>query len=132
MSKKIPSKEKLKSIIRDVVRSRIKINSQEELARLALKRLKKEDKNYTLSPMRAKRIALLLEEVEVKAKTKKTIKLPKIERCPVCESEIKPIKVKNLLNKKITIGFRCTKCGYESDLEAFMPMKYIFLLKKPK
>ena len=129
MTKKIPSKEKLKSIIRDVVRSRVKVNSQEELARLALKRLKKEDKNYTLSPMRAKRIALLLEEVEVKAKTKKTIKLPKIERCPVCESEIKPIKVKNLLNKKITIGFRCTKCGYESDLEAFMPMKYEFIWK---
>jgi len=38
--------------------------------------------------------------------------------------------VKNLLNKEIVIGYRCTNCAYESDLEAFVPMKYIFLIKQ--
>lgn len=115
--------------IREVVRRRFKVESQEELARLVLRRLRKEDRKYSLSPIRVKRIALAMPEIEVRAKTKKTLRLPKIEKCPVCESDIKPVKVKNLLNREITIGYRCTKCGYESDLEAFMPMKYIFLWK---
>ena len=128
--RKIPTKEKVVEEIKQVLNRRLKVESQEELARLVLKRLIKEDKNYTLSPTRVKRIALTIPEVEVKAKTKKTVKLQKITSCPVCESKIEPLKVKNLLNKEIVIGYRCTDCGYESDLEAFMPMKYIFILKQ--
>ncbi|MEM7825192.1 MAG: hypothetical protein QXO27_04435 [Candidatus Aenigmatarchaeota archaeon] len=127
--KKLPPKDKLIEIIKQIVASRFKVGSQEELYRLALKQLKKIDKNYTLSPIRAKRIALLIPEIEVKAKTKKTVKLQKITKCPICDSGIVPIKIKNLLNKEIVIGYRCTRCAYESDLEAFMPMKYYFRWK---
>jgi hypothetical protein len=127
--RKIAKEGRVIEEIREVVRRRFKVESQEELARLVLRRLRKEDRKYSLSPIRVKRIALAMPEIEVRAKTKKTLRLPKIEKCPVCESDIKPVKVKNLLNREITIGYRCTKCGYESDLEAFMPMKYIFLWK---
>jgi hypothetical protein len=128
--RKIPGKDKILEEIKQVLSRRLKVESQEELARLVLKRLRKEDKNYTLSPTRAKRVALSIPEIEVKAKTKKTVKLQKITSCPVCESKIEPLKVKNLLNKDIVIGYRCTSCAYESDLEAFMPMKYIFISKQ--
>ncbi len=127
--RKIPSKEKVIEVIKDVLRRRLKVESQEDLCKLVLRKLKKENKDYTLSPMRVKRIALLIPEVEVKAKTKKAVRLQKISSCPICDSPIEEIKVKNLLNKDIVIGYRCTKCGYESDLEAFMPMKYEFLWK---
>ena len=127
--REIPSKEKVINAIKKVLSQRLKIESQEELAELALKELQKERKRYSLSPTRAKRIALEIKEIEVKAKTRKSINLQKIERCPICESEIIEIKVKNLANKEIIIGYKCTNCGYESDLEAFMPMKYVFLWK---
>lgn len=127
--RKIPSEEKIKDGIEHVLKIRSRIESQERLASLVLKRLKKEDKNYSLTPIRVKRIALKIPGIEVKAKTKKNHKLQKIEKCPVCESNIKPINVKNLLNREISIGYRCTSCGYESDLEAFVPMKYIFIWK---
>ncbi len=130
--RKIPPEEKVKEAILKVLKSRLKVESQEELANLTLRLLKKEEKNYTLSPTRVKRIALLIPEVEVKAKTKKTIKMQKIDKCPICESEVEELKAKNLLNKEIVIGYRCTKCGYQSDLEAFMPMRYAFLLKSAK
>ncbi|MEM5853089.1 MAG: hypothetical protein QXG39_00425 [Candidatus Aenigmatarchaeota archaeon] len=128
--RRIAEESKVIEAIRDVLRKRLKVESQEELAELVLRKLKKENKDYTLSPIRVKRIALKIPEVEVKAKTKKTLKLPKIEKCPICESGIEPVKVKNLMNKEIIIGYKCTSCGYQSDLEAFMPMKYIFLLKQ--
>lgn len=128
--RRIASKERVLEEIKRVLTARLKIESQEELCRLVLRKLRKENKNYTLSPMRVKRIALSIPDVEVKAKTKKTIKLQRIEKCPICDSKIVPIKVKNLLNKNIVIGYRCTGCAYESDLEAFMPMKYIFVWKQ--
>jgi hypothetical protein len=130
--KKIPSKEKVTPLVKFVLSSRLKVESQEELCRLVLKQLKKEDKNYTLSPTRVKRIALEIPEIEVKAKTKKRVGLQKIEKCPICDSKLEPLKVKNLLNKEIVIGYRCIDCAYESDLEAFMPMKYEFVLKSAK
>ena len=132
LDRKISPKDKVMEEIKQVLERRLKVESQEELCRLVLKRLKKEDKNYTLSPIRVKRIALLIPEIEVKAKTKKAVKLQKIDKCPICDSAIEPLEVKNLLNKKITIGYRCTKCAYESDLEAFMPMKYIAIWKPAK
>ena len=95
--KKLPPKDKLIEIIKQVVASRFKVESQEELYRLVLKQLKKIDKKYTLSPIRAKRIALLISEIEVKAKTKRTVRLQKINKCPICDSPIEPIKVKNIL-----------------------------------
>jgi transposase-like protein len=128
--RKIAEESKVEEAIKEILRRRLKVESQEELAELVLKKLKKEDKRYSLSPIRVKRIALKIPEVEVKAKTKKTLRLPKIEKCPVCESKIEPVKIKNLLNREIVIGYKCTVCGYESDLEAFMPMKYIFILKQ--
>ncbi len=128
--KKIPSKDKVSVVIKAVMDSRIKVESQQELARLVLNRLRREDKNFTLSPIRVKRIALKIPEVEVKAKTKKAIRLQRIDKCPICESSIEELKVKNLLNQFVTIGFRCTDCSYESDLEAFMPMKYEFVFRK--
>ncbi len=127
--KKIPSKERLIETIKNVLKTHLKIDTQEELNRHVLRQLRKEDKNYTVTPIRAKRIALLIPEVEVKAKTKKTVRLQKIEKCPVCESGIESIIVKNLLNRDIAIGYRCIDCAYESDLEAFMPMKYMFVWK---
>jgi predicted RNA-binding Zn-ribbon protein involved in translation (DUF1610 family) len=128
--KKIPPKDKLIELIKQAVSTRIKIDSQEELADLVLFQLRKEDKKFTLSPTRAKRIALEIPEIEVRAKTKRVIGLQKIERCPICESQIIERRVKNLVNRDIVIGYKCTKCGYESDLEAFMPMKYIFVWKR--
>ncbi|MBI2543522.1 MAG: hypothetical protein HYW24_05055 [Candidatus Aenigmarchaeota archaeon] len=132
MDKKIPSKAKLKEVVKRVLSSHLKVNSQEELARLVLARLKREDKNYVISPVRVKRVALEIHEVEIKAKTKKAVRLQKIDDCPICHSEIEPLEVKNLADKKVLIGYQCTGCAYQSDLEAFMPMKYAFLWKEAK
>jgi len=130
MDRKIPSDEEVKEAIRYVVKTRKIVESQEELCELALRFLRKKNEKYVLSPLRAKRIALSIPEIEVKAKTKKVPQVEKIERCPICDSDIVPIKVKNLLNEEIIIGYKCTSCGYQSDLEAFIPMKYIFLWKE--
>ncbi len=132
MDKRIPSKELLENTVRQVLSQHMKISSQEELSRLVLKRLSREDKNYVVSTIRLKRIALGMPEIEVRAKTKRTVKLQKIDDCPICHSTIEPLEVKNLAEKKVVVGYQCTGCSYQSDLEAFMPMKYAFLWKEAK
>jgi transposase-like protein len=127
--RKIPAKAKVSEEIRNILQRRWKVESQEDLAALVLRRMRKEDKKFALSPTRAKRIALTIPQIEVKAKTKKNHTLASISSCPVCESAINPIEVKNLANRKIVVGWRCTSCKYESDLEAFVPMKYSFVWK---
>jgi predicted Zn-ribbon and HTH transcriptional regulator len=127
--RKIPPKEIVANEIKKVLSSRKIVESQEELALLVEKELKKVNKDYVVRPTRVKRIALEIQEIEVKAKTRKSISLQKIDKCPICGSEVKEMKVKNLLGKEIVVGYKCSKCGYESDLEAFLPMKYIFVWK---
>jgi transposase-like protein len=127
--RKIPPKEIVVDTIKKVLSSRKIVESQEELALLVEKELKKINKDYVARPTRVKRVALEIQEIEVKAKTKKSIGLQKIDKCPICGSEVKEMKVKNLLGKEIVVGYKCSKCGYESDLEAFLPMKYIFVWK---
>jgi ribosomal protein L37AE/L43A len=127
--REIPPTSRVSDEIKNVLQRRFKVESQEELAALVLRKIKKENKMFSLSPIRAKRIALTIPEIEVKAKTKKNHTLVSISACPVCESAISPIEVRNLANKKIVIGWKCSKCKYESDLEAFVPMKYSFVYK---
>jgi hypothetical protein len=132
MDKKLPSTEKLQEVIRNVVSSHLKISSQEKLCGLVLKRLRQEDKSYVVSPVRVKRISLDIPEIEIRAKTRKNVKMQKISECPVCHAGIESLKVMNLANQNVTVGYQCTSCAYQSDLEAFMPMKYAFLWKEAK
>jgi len=127
--RKIPAQVKVSEEIKNVLQRRFKVSSQEELAALVLRKLRKENKLFSLSPTRAKRVALTIPEIEVKAKTKKNHTLVSITTCPVCESAISPIEVNNLANKQIIVGWKCSKCKYESDLEAFVPMKYSFVYR---
>jgi len=129
VSKKIPRPDFVISIIKEVLKKRGVVESQEDLCSHVLYELKKYDKKYVLSPRRVKELVIKIPNVEIKAKTKKTPKMTKLERCPVCDKKVGKIYGKNLSNKKIHIGYICKRCGYTTDLESFMPMKYIFVLK---
>ena len=127
--KKRVSSDKLETVLRQIMAARYKVESQEELTSLVLKQLKKEDKEYGVSPLRLKRIALSIPEIQVTAKIKHVPKIKDIDSCPICDSKIEPLTVKNLLNKNVKVGYKCVECNYESTLDAFMPMKYSFVYR---
>lgn len=131
-SKKIPREHFVINIIKEVMRRRGVVQSQEDLCAIVLEKLRKYDKDYVLSPRRTKNLVLKIPKIGIKAKTKKMPKMTKLERCPVCNKKVDKIYGKNLLNKKIHIGYTCKRCGYTTDLEAFMPMKYIFIWKNKR
>jgi len=129
-SKKIPKTDLVIHTIKEVLKKRKVVLSQEDLSAMVLEKLKKIDKKYVLSPGRTKNLVIKIPNIEIKAKTKKTPNITKLENCPVCKKKVDKIYGKNLLNKKIHIGYICRRCGYTTDLETFMPMKYIFIMRK--
>ena len=130
MGVRIPNSELVKRIIFYTMKRRGIVHTQDELAEIVRRELKKLNKKFTITPHRTRKIALLIENMEITVKTKKS-KKTRPKRCPVCESKLTPLYAKNLLGKKITIGFKCKLCHYHADEKFFAPMKYEFkLLKK--
>jgi len=130
MRKKIPNSELVKRIIYYTLKRRGVVHTQDELAEIVKRELKKLNKKFTITPQRVRKIALLVDNIEIIVKTKKS-KKTKPKKCPVCGNKLTPIHAKNLLGEKIVIGFRCDICNYHGDEKFFAPMKYQFkLLKK--
>ncbi len=129
MGRKIAKKETIKDLVREVLKRRLVVESQEELCELVLMELRKEDEGYSLSPARVRDVALELSEITVKAKTRRAAGIEKPERCPVCGGKISEVKTKNLRGEEIAVGYKCESCGFRSGLEAFAPRKYVFLWK---
>ena len=128
-SRKIPRTDLVIHEIKEVMKKRKLVQSQEDLSYFVLEKLKKIDSNFVLSSHRVKNLVIKVPNIEIKAKTKKIPKMTKLEICPVCKKKVDKIYGKNLLNKRIHIGYVCKRCGYVTDLESFMPMKYIFIWK---
>lgn len=120
---KIPETDLVKTIINKVLDRRGIVHSQEELAEEVTKDLKKYDKEYEISPNRARRMALET-DINIKVETRRSHK-ERPKHCPVCGKSLSGLYAKNLFNKRIQVGFKC-KCGYRADINAFIPKRYEF------
>jgi len=130
MGRKIPRSDFVIHTIKEVLKRRKIVQSQEDLCFFVLEKMKNYNPDFVLSPKRVKELVIKIPNITIKAKTKRMPKMTKLEKCPVCKKKVEKIHGRNLLNKKIQIGYICKRCGYTTDLEAFMPMKYIFIWKK--
>ncbi|MFP4115900.1 MAG: hypothetical protein ACLFTQ_01705 [Candidatus Aenigmatarchaeota archaeon] len=126
---KIPNPELVKRIIRQKLKERGVVRSQEELGKLVDEELQRIDDSFQISPERTRRIALELSNVEVTVKTRKS-REKRPEECPACGGELRGLYAKNLEGERTEVGFRCENCGYHGDVEAFIPMRYEFRLTK--
>ncbi|MEM0127611.1 MAG: hypothetical protein QXO03_00795 [Thermoplasmatales archaeon] len=85
-------------------------------------------KNSSLSPRRFRRLIFKIPEILVTIKYTKN-KYGKLERCPICGSKMKAVRVINLEGKRTTVGYRCPTCHYNSFKNG-KPYIYAFRLKK--
>ncbi|MFP4116666.1 MAG: hypothetical protein ACLFQ8_00075 [Candidatus Aenigmatarchaeota archaeon] len=126
---KIPNEELVERIIKQKLKEKGVVRSQEELGEIVEKELKEIDDSFQISPERTRRIALNVSGVDVTVETKRS-GASKPEKCPVCNEELKGLYAKNLEGERTQVGFRCDNCGYHGDVEEFMPMRYEFKLIK--
>jgi uncharacterized protein with PIN domain len=129
MSKRrIPTKEMVVSIIKEVIKRRKVITTLNEMWLLVLTNLKKINKRFVLSPQRIKQLIVQIPEIEVKVKTRRGSR-KKINSCPVCNSKLSKVYGRNLLGNRIHTGYKCKKCSYRTGMIRSIPRKYIFVRK---
>ena len=118
----IPKKEVVKFIIKEILQDQ-KISSQAQLAEIISKKLKKGDRNYTISGKRARLLAAEILGVGIFIQTKKG---PIPKKCPCCEHRLRKSYIKNLSGRRITVKLSCPKCSYKGSDNRWIPKRYEF------
>lgn len=125
---KIPKEDFVFEIIRDIVRRRGIVETQNELSYLVSRKLKNFNPEFTISERRIKKLVLKSKEIKIKIKTRKS-RDKKLNKCPICRGKLIKTYIKNLVNKKVQIGYSCRRCGFNSKIDSLSPSRYIFVWK---
>jgi hypothetical protein len=121
---RIPRSDEVGETIIRVLEEYREVGSQNLLHSLVLRRLKRENQFYKLSPERVKRIAAGLAEVKIFVEKKKSGREAK--KCYVCGSKMEWIEGKNLFGNAARTGKKCVKCGFRVDRPELAPRRYVF------
>jgi len=102
--------------------------SQEELHRLVLKELHKQNPKYAITLSRLRHIAALIMEIKIKTKCKMGKKPPKTNKCPVCNVKMDETKNKTLEGSETNLSYICHVCGYWTDkTRRRIPKEYLLV-----
>ncbi|NIO20442.1 MAG: hypothetical protein GTN76_06800 [Candidatus Aenigmarchaeota archaeon] len=123
---KLPKKDVVVFVVKEVMQKHKKINSQIEFTELVNKSLKRVDPKLTISPRRLRLLSLNLPNLKVTIETKKG-RLRK--KCPSCSKSLRRVYTKNLRGKKLLYKLVCSRCGYSGKDGKWTPKRYVFLRK---
>lgn len=123
----IPKKEIVRFVLKDVLRKK-RIRSQQGLARAIENKLKETEIYYSISPQRARMIAIETPGIRVKISNRKGM-VPK--KCPACSRKLMKTYSRNLKGRKALTGMKCSKCSYRGSGSRWIPGRYEFELTRP-
>jgi DNA-directed RNA polymerase subunit RPC12/RpoP len=101
--------------------------SQAAMRRALLPVLRTRDPKFALGGRRMR--ALLVEAPGLRLRIRygqRSSRRP-MSACPVCDHPLRAIRNRTLLGDEVTLGYRCTRCGYWTHLKRRVPVRYIFL-----
>lgn len=101
--------------------------SQAALRRALLPGLTAKDPLFVLGGPRLRRILLEAPGVRVEVRYAERPTRRPLQRCPVCRSEVRPIRNRTLEGDRVTLGYRCTHCAYWTHLRRRVPVRYRFV-----
>lgn len=122
----IPNKEIVRFILKDVLK-RKRIRSQSGLAMAVEKKLKETEIYYSITPQRARTIAIETPGIRVKISNRKG-RQPK--KCPACGNKLRKKYTRNLKGRKSLFSLKCSKCSYSGSGTRWVPGRYEFDLKR--
>jgi len=123
---KLPKRDVVVFVVKEVMQKHKKINSQEEFTDLVNSSLKRVDPKLTISPRRLRLLSLGLPNLKLTVETKKG---KSVSKCPSCSKTLRKIYTKNLRGKKLLYKLVCSRCGYSGKNGKFAPRRYVFLRK---
>lgn len=124
---KIPGKDEVGTAVLEVLEDYREVKSQAMLHSLVLKKLKKENQFFKISPERVRKIAAEQEEVKIFVEKCKSPREAK--KCFICGEEMIWVKGRSLLGGATRTGKKCPRCGFRIDRPTVKPKRYVFYLR---
>jgi uncharacterized protein with PIN domain len=132
MSYHIPSDEQIKKALKKIFSKRRTISSQIKLKNLVEKELKTKNKEYGISNTRLRNIAINTDFIKLEIHSREGDPKKIMNKCPVCNSDLKKVKNQTIWGGKVTLEFKCSFCGYWTGKKKRIPTRYVFQYKKKK
>jgi len=126
----IASDEQIKKALKKVLTKSWTVNSQKKLKKLVEKELKTKKHEYGITPKRLRDIAINSDFVKLEIHSREGDPKKSMNKCPVCERDLKKVKNQTIWGGKVTIEFRCKHCGYWTGKKKRIPNRYVFHYKK--
>jgi hypothetical protein len=119
--------ELVQRLARRVVRSgKASFHSQAEFRSALIGLLQREQPLATISGPRLRRLLIDTPGVRMSVRYTERADGPAPTRCPVCGSELRPIRNRTLGGESIVLGSRCARCDYWTHLRRRVPVRYSF------
>ena len=133
MSYHIASDEQIKNGLNKVLKKYHTVISQKKLRDLVTKEIKTKKKTtYGFSGVRLRNIAVNSDFVKLEIHSREGDPKKTMNKCPVCNGNLKRVKNLTIWGGEVTIEFKCNKCGYWTGKKKRIPTLYVFHYKKPK
>ncbi len=126
MTFRLPSDEEILDAALGALRTRRTVRSESALLAVVRQSLRKVDPAFTVGRRRLRLLCLRSGKVEVTAFTRYSDARRPLSKCPVCRGEIAPIRNKTVYDGSVTLGHRCTQCGYWTGIRRRVPTLYVY------
>ena len=100
--------------------------SQSTFRAAVIELLRREEPLATISGARLRRLLLDVPGIRMTVRYSERAGGPVPSRCPVCGSELRPIRNKTLSGESIVLGSRCLRCDYWTHRKRRVPVRYAF------
>ena len=130
MNYHIASDEQIKKALKKVLKEYRVVQSQYKLKKLVTKSLATKKEKYNVSESRLRNIAINSNFVKLDIHSREGDPKKTMNKCPVCNANLKRVKNLTIWGGEVTIEFECPKCGYWTGKKKRIPTRYDFHLKK--
>lgn len=122
---RIPSDDAVRASIARVLNTRRAVNSQRQLKKLVEKDLRSEE-TFRVGEPRLRQIAIDSGLVDLEIHCRETGQKRSLVRCPVCTERLRRVRNMTVFGGTVTLGYRCSRCGYWTGLRKRVPTRYVF------
>ena len=122
---RIAKDDRVRESIARIFSTRRAVNSQRQLKRLVEKDLKA-DEVFRVGESRLRQIAIDSGKVDLEIHCRETIEMRSLVRCPVCAERLARVRNMTVFGGTVTLGYRCSRCGYWTGLRKRVPTRYVF------
>jgi len=124
---RIPAAELVQRTARRVVRGgRASFPSQAAFREALLALIRRDEPLATIGGSRLRRLLIGVPGVRMHVRYTEHHDLRPLDRCPVCSSELRPIRNRTLTGETVALGQRCQRCDYWTHSARRVPVRYTF------